>query len=147
MSKITFTDKTTDYTTGEVLSERTITRDIKSKPVFLRTYMNDIGALIKCSNAEKNVVLQCFEYLLYNSNEVVLNSERRKEIASKTNTKLSTVHIALSRLAKKNILIKKGTNTYTLNPKLFFFGNDIERNKMLEFKIVYNLNFDKEVDK
>jgi hypothetical protein len=45
----------------------------------------------------------------------------------------------IPRLVKKNILIKESNAAYLLNPKLFFFGTDIDREKLFELNIRYEI--------
>lgn len=104
----------------------------------INCYLDDIAALAKCSGAEQSVVLCCLKYLDYNTNELVLNSQRRKEICECGNLKLNTVNTAISRLYKKNIFVKDDNKTY-LNPKMFFYGTDLERHNKFKLSINYEI--------
>lgn len=138
MSKIVYTKTSEDYTTGEVLSRTWVKRECKDRDAFARVYMEDIGALAKCSGAEQSVVLCCINYIDYNTNELILNSQRRKEICTCGNLKLNTVNSSISRLYRKNIFIRNEGKTF-LNPTLFFYGSDIERDRLLELRIQYKI--------
>ena len=124
---------------GELTSKKWITRNVTSTEMFVRTYLEDISALAKCSGAEQSVVLCCLKYLNYNTNVLFIDSSRRLEICTCGNLKLNTVNTAISRLVKKNIFIKEGSSKYILNPKLFFFGSDIDRLKVFDLTIRYKI--------
>lgn len=123
---------------GEVKQYEFLTRKVKNTEQFIRAYLDDIAALAKCSGAEQSVVLCCLKYLDYNTNELVLNSQRRKEICECGNLKLNTVNTAISRLYKKNIFVKDDNRTY-LNPKMFFYGTDLERHSKFKLSINYEI--------
>lgn len=133
-----YTKTEVDTTTGEVKKLEYLTRKVKDTEHFIRTYVKDIGSLAKCSGAEQSVVLCCLKYLDYNTNELVLNSQRRQELCECGELKLSTVNTAISRLYKKKIFVKIDKKSY-LNPKLFFFGADLERYKLYQLVLNYEI--------
>lgn len=105
----------------------------------MRTYIQDIGLLAKCSGAEISTVLCCLKYIDWNTNEILLTSIRRKEVATCGELSMNTVNTAVSRLIKKNIFVKtKGK--LLLNPTLFFFGDEPSRMKMFELKLQYHIS-------
>ena len=108
------------------------------KEMFVRAYVDDICRLAKCNRSEQSFILASLKYIDYNTNELVLTSSRREWIANMGNMKMNTLNIAVSTLYKKGILIKVDKQTY-LNPKLFFFGTDIERNKCFALVIKYEI--------
>ena len=63
-----------------------------------------------------------------------------KLLSEATGIKLDSIYSLIGRLIIKGILIKDDENIIYLNPKLFFFGSDIERNKVLEFVLRYEIN-------
>jgi len=138
MPQKVFTRDTIDFTTGEHTKQENIfVKHVDNKEHFIRTYIEDIGALAKCSGAEKGFMLCCLKYLEFNSNEFILTPERRASIAVCANIKPETLNSAVSRLVKKCILIRKSGNTYIINPKIFFFGTDIERGSVIKATMVY----------
>lgn len=72
----------------------------------------------------------------YNTNLVTLNKFFRSQICKTLNTTDSTVRNAISKLSKKEILLKQGTGVYMLNPMLFGKGT-WESNKGLRMTIEY----------
>lgn len=138
MSQIVYSHTCEDFTTGEIKERTFIKKEVKNQEMFVRTYIEDIGALAKCSGAEQSVILCCLKYLDYNTNELILNKQRRNEICECGGLKLNTVNTAISRLYKKSIFVKHEDRVY-LNPKLFFYGSDIARNQLFELKIQYQI--------
>jgi len=132
------TNEVTNMDTGQVvIHEEVFVTRVKDKEQFIRAYIQDIGALAKCSGAEQGFMLCCLKYLEFNTNSFMLNKERRAEICECSGTKLNTANAALTRLVKKNILIRKCENTYLMNPKIFFFGNDLDRNTIIKATLTY----------
>lgn len=138
MEKNLYTRHTEDYETGELKTVEWIRRKKLTQDQFIVAYIEDIGALAKCSGSEQSTVLCCLKYVVWETNEIVLNGQRRKEICECGNLKLNTVNCAISRLQAKNIFIKNEGRLY-LNPKLFFFGPELSRVKMFELKIQYEI--------
>lgn len=137
MGQIVFTKELRNYDTGEVVEREIYRKQVANKEQFVRTYIEDIGALARCSSADKSVVLCTLKYLDYATNELILTPDRRKEIALCGGISVNTINSSVSRLMKKNILIKKSGNTYILNPKIFFYGKDIDRATVLKATITY----------
>lgn len=134
-----YTLNTLDATTGEITPTKWITKEVANTDVFIRTYVEDIGALAKCSGSEQSVVLCCLKYLDYNTNRLYIDSQRRKDISSCGGLAPNTVNTAFSRLVKKNIFIKESNCAYLLNPQLFFFGSDMAREKVFSLAIRYKI--------
>lgn len=141
MSKTIYTKYEQDYETGELKKAEWLRASKVSTDRFLRTYVEDIGVLAKCSGAEISTVLCCFKYVDWNTNEIVLTSQRRKEICECSSLKLNTVNCSISRLQKKNIFLKLN-GKLLLNPKLFFFGEDLSRTKVFELTLKYEISND-----
>lgn len=137
-TKTVYTENILDQETGEIIPKRWITKKAETTEMFVRTYVDDICKLAKCNKSEQSFILCSLKYLDYNTNELVLTPGRRTEISQCADIKMNTLNIAVSSLYKKNILIKVEQKTY-LNPKLFFFGTDIERNKCFNLVINYQI--------
>lgn len=129
--KTVYTQTELDKETGELIPTKWITRKNLNQEQFIRAYIQDIGALAKCSGAEVSTILCSLPYLEFNSPKIILNPERRHLICNCANISLNTFNSALSRLTKKNLLVKTGYNTYELNPKLFFYGDDLTRDQLV----------------
>lgn len=139
MAQVVMTKTKENYETGEVIEKEIYRKQVANAEQFIRMYLEDIGALAKCSGAEKGVILCSMKYIDYATNEFILTPERRKDICNCGDIKPDTVSTAISRLQKKHIIIKKSGSTYILNPKLFFYGKDIDRATVLKATIAYEI--------
>lgn len=137
-NKTFYESNSIDYTTGEVKSSTWIRGTKLTNESFVRTYLGDIGALAKCSGSEMSIVLCCLKYVEWETNEILLTPQRRKDVAECGNHTMNTVNNGLSRLVKKNIFIRH-EGKLVLNPKLFFFGSDLGKTKLFELKLQYEL--------
>lgn len=139
MAQVVMTKTRENYQTGEIVEKEIYRKQVANAEQFIRVYLEDIGALAKCSGAEKGVILCSMKYLDYATNEFILTPERRKEICICGGIKPDTVSSSISRLLKKNLIIKKSGSTYILNPKLFFYGKDIDRAGVIKATISYQI--------
>lgn len=139
--KTIYLSNTVDFETGEVKGSTWTKREEITMDQFARIYINSIKILAKCRGAEVSVVLCCLEYLEYNTNEIILSTARRIDISKDAGVTIGTFNVTFSQLVKKNILIKIEKKLY-LNPILFFYGTDVERQRCLESTINYPLNIE-----
>ncbi len=105
-----------------------------------RIYDEGQDALIKCNNSEKNLIFGIIKLGLVakNTNEILLNKARREQISKCAGVDVRSLQNSLYRLIKKNLIVRhKGI--MLLNPKLFFSGDEKERNKLFELRIQYHL--------
>lgn len=123
---------------GEFKTREWLTKTVKNTEQFIRTYTDDICKLAKCNRSEQSFILCSLSYLDYDTNELVLNPSRRREICECAQIKSNTFNIAVSTLYKKNILIRQEGKTY-LNPKLFFYGSEVARNQYFRLIINYRI--------
>jgi hypothetical protein len=137
--KTIYLSNTVDFETGEVKGTSWTKREEITMDQFARAYIHDIKLLAKCRGAEMAVVLCCLEYLEYNTNEIILSTARRIDISKEAELTQGTFNVTFSQLVKKNIFIKIDKKLY-LNPILFFYGTDVERQRCLEATIDYPLN-------
>jgi len=131
-----------DGTTGEVIQKEWVTRKVVSNVHFVKVYFEDISTLFKLSHSSFRVLYSLAEYIEYNTNDFHLNRLRRVEISEKCQITLNTFNSSFAKLVQKNLVIKLGGSSYRLNPKIFFNGEEIERMKVLEFKITYDIKTD-----
>jgi len=139
MSTTILTQETVDLQTGEIFTKTVFTKNVETKEQFIRTYTEDVLHLCRCSGAETRIVLALLPYVEYNTNQFFLTKSRKEDIGVITNTTMNTINSSISRLMKKNVVIKLSSNTFMLNPKLFFYGTDVERNKIFSLAISYVL--------
>ncbi len=124
---------------GELITKRWITRQAVDTKHFVKLYLEDLKAIYHLAHAQFRTLMALSEFLEYNTNQFFLNTERRNELAIKANVKLNTINQSISKLVKKNLLIKISSNTYQMNPKIFFNGDEIARGKYLEVTFRYNI--------
>lgn len=140
MKTLVYQENQPDLQTGELVPVRTITREVESKERFLKMYVEDIAPYINCTNSEKNLIgcLSNLGYIEYNTNEIILSSHRREQLASCANIQINSLNNSISRMLKKHIFIKDGKRML-LNPTFFFVGEEIERAKQLNLLFKYNM--------
>ena len=63
---IVYTKEIQDLTTGEVVTKELFKKHVENAEQFVRAFIEDVGALAKCSGAEQSVILCCLKYLDYN---------------------------------------------------------------------------------
>lgn len=132
-----------DNLTGELLESTSavITKKKLSKKAFIKTFAEDIGLLCKCSKAESSVIWCCLQFIDYRSNEILLTSTRRKEIADKSEITINTVNQSISKLKKKNIIISESGKLF-FHPNLFISCSEETASKIYELTVRYELDLD-----
>ena len=132
---------TVNLLTGELIESTVavITKKKLSKKSFIKTFSEDISLLCKCSKAESSVIWCCLQFIDYRTNEILLTSNRRKEIAIKSDITINTVNQSISKLKKKNILIFDNGKLF-FHPDLFISCNEETAAKVYELTIRYELN-------
>lgn len=138
MKKNVFTENTIDAD-GVITSKRWITKEVNSIEHFVKLYLDDLRLLSKLTASQHRVLQSLVMFLEYNTNEFFLNPTRRKQIADQSDITINTFNQALSRLVKKNFILKTSANTYQMNPKIFFSGDELSRSKILELSVRYIL--------
>lgn len=134
-----FQENIADVLTGELTTKRWITKTQVKRQDFVLMYTQDMAKLKGLTNAEYRILIVLNKYIEYNTNAFYLNKLRREELANETGAKYNTVNQSISRLIKRNLLHKLSNNTYQMNPQLFFKGEEIERSKLLELTIQYQI--------
>lgn len=140
MKKKVFEKLTIDGQTGEIITATVISKKVKDVEHFVQTYCDDLGALLKCSKGQIDLLIAIINsrFMEFDTNEVILNSARRNDIADKTGLTLSSIYNLTIALKKKNILVENEGRIY-LNPKLFFYGEQLSREKMFSLSIDYTI--------
>lgn len=134
-----YTENNLNQETGEVTPRRWINVEEVSGENFVQLHINTLSDLIGLTDAQWRLLSSLTVYVEYNTNELFLNPLRKEELAKLTGLKYNTINQSVSRLVKKNLLIRKTNNTYQMNPLLFFKGSEIERAKYLELVIRYKI--------
>lgn len=137
--KVVYTDTKENFETGEITERRRIVKQVATRESFVLMYIDDIAKLHTLSHAAYRLLVTLAKYVEYNTNEFYLNMKRKEELVNLTGLKFNTISQCLTRLVKKNLLIRVSNSTYQMNPLLFFKGEDIERAKYLEMTIRYEI--------
>ena len=139
MAKTVFNETTIDEATGEVKHRRWINKETASKSKFIKMYLEDLSALRRLTHAQFRILVEICPFLMYNTNDFYLNKERREELAINIGVEKNTIDKGISRLMKEALLIKSSSGVYQMNPKIFFNGDEIERDKILQVTLTYRL--------
>lgn len=138
MEKHVYTETIVD-SDGEFVQRKWITKKAQNTQHFIKMYLEDLKLLNKLSFSDFRVLHSLVTYLEYNTNQFFLNKERRAELAQTCTITSNTLNTCISRLCKKNLLIRVSNSTYQMNPKIFFNGEELQRAKVLELKIRYEI--------
>lgn len=117
-----------DREDGEILRTEIITRKRVTADKFVQLYLDDFGALMGIEGeGEYRLILWCAKNMNYDTNEVIIVNALKKRIASECNLSPYTINNAVSALVSKNLLLRKETSIYMLNPNYFFKGKIDDR--------------------
>jgi hypothetical protein len=129
-----------DHETGEVTEVKKTVKRRVARDKFIMLYLKDISSIIGlATKSEFKVLMSICNMAKYNSNEVILIKPKKEQIAEETGLNYDNVKNTISRLHKKEILIRTASSTYLLNPKYFFKGEETERAKALKLVFEYTL--------
>ncbi|MCL5271972.1 MAG: replication/maintenance protein RepL [Gammaproteobacteria bacterium] len=127
--KIVHTEIERNITTdsdGVIINEQQMVTNkmqlISTEPPYIKVYLKDISMLNDLGKHDNAILHEIFKISQYNTNLVTLNKYYREQICKALDTTDATVRNAISKLSKKELLLKKGTGVYMLNPTLFGHG-------------------------
>jgi hypothetical protein len=128
--------------TGEVIRhESMFIKEVKSDD-FIRVYLNDLSGLMKLKgDIEFKILFWLWEKTGWNNEPIIIEKIKKQEIADKLEVKVQSISDALSRLVKKDVIIKQHRMWYLLNPNMFFKGEEKAR------KEIFNVNIQYKIDK
>lgn len=130
-----------DSQTGEQIEHsRRFTKQVE-KEKFMMVYLENMAGILEVNSPiEFKVLLSLWQLSEFDTNKIFIVKDTKEEIALKTGYQFKTVENAISKLSKKDLLIRKSTAVYFLNPKYFFKGSEIARANaakvIFEFKFV-----------
>lgn len=128
--------------TGEVTTKSTTTvSKVPSQPEFIKLYLRDILYLSDLQTNQSGLLFQLLMRMNY-TNEIVLNSHVKKEIAKQLNISTGTIDNNLSKFVEGKILERIGRGVYTANPYLFGKGDWAEIFQNRESKISLSIDYD-----
>ncbi len=138
--EITDTVITKNMETQEVemiVEKSTKSIKIEKEEGYIKIYLKDIAKLHGLAPQQNQFLFELFSMAGWNTNEIQLSVGKKRELVSKLGTSMQTLNNAISMLIKKDILLKKDTGLYTLNPFLFGKG-DWNSVKALRLTIGYD---------
>ena len=116
-----------DMETGEVLKDK-----------FAQMYFKDIEKLFSLSSTDMHILLLMVKSIgLGNCQTIEMTPKRKKEFAKKIGLKnYRNVSSSLTSMCKSGIIKKRNQEEmfdffYTINPDIFFSGNEYQRVKVL----------------
>ncbi len=133
---------------GELLEERVETKIVRkvSPKDFIQVYLEDLSKLFNIgSPTEIKVLISLWKHTSFNKqgealgNKVVLIKSIKASIAEDIGTSIGTIDNAISKLVKKDLLIKTDRSVYLLNPKYFFKGYIPDRINVIRTVIEYQI--------
>lgn len=134
------TEKTVDFTTGEVVTEKFVQEGWTDKePNYVKLYLDNLVLLNGLPKGTSDTLFELLKYMSY-ENMIILNPFVREKIANALNFKtVQSLNNNLNKLVKNGILENIGRGTYRANPFLFGKGdwNDI---KQIRFEVVFGEN-------
>ena len=147
--------RTIDKNSGEVfdIQHKTIKKLERDK--FAMVYLKDISGIIGLnSKGEFKTLLALVARIAYDTNEVRIMLDVKEQIAKETELSLNSIDKAVVNLTAKKILLRKMSSlgkemrgVYILNPKYFFKGEDLERAKIIQIVLQYELKGEGNLDK
>lgn len=132
-------EQVVDHETGEITEEKRVYKRQIEKEKFMMVYLESVSGILKINNPiEYKVLLTLWEMSEFETNRIILVKPIKEGIANKLKYAFKTVENAISRLAKKDLLVKKGAGIYFLNPKYFFKGSEIARSNAI--KVIFDFS-------
>lgn len=126
-----------DAVTGEILDTQEDVKHHKiavtNKDMFFMWFAEVSGIIDNLDRVEMTLIHWCGTNASYNENMVNLTKPACDMITKKHGIGYGTIKNAVSRLAKKKILIPLGSGTYRVNPRYFWKGDTKNRTKTMNF--------------
>lgn len=141
------TEKITIDENGEVKNSEVIKKFKSQEPNYIKIYLQDISYFYEVPKGSTDLVYELFDYVTYNTHEMILNMSTKKRIAKKLETSVATVSNNLTKLVQKGIIKRVEKGIYTLNPYLFGKGDWKSVKELRTSNIELEVVYDKETGK
>jgi len=106
----------------------------------IKVYLEDMTPFYKLKGgSEFKVLIALWKRTNWNNEPIYIEKGVRDEIAEEINMKPQSVADTLTRLVKKDLLLKDRRIVYKLNPVYFFKGDDSSRKEIMKVSIHYKL--------
>lgn len=123
---------------GELQEAKYIKKEVRSTSEFIQLYFEHVSTLAKLPRIEYSTLMCIIKHISWKDNDFQMGSKTMQEIVECSGLKVGSIHNALSRLTKRNILQRVKHGWYKLNPKIFWKGSELDRQK--QFTLVYEWN-------
>jgi hypothetical protein len=110
---------------GEITEETTsVSFNYGKEPDYIKVYLDNIVVLAEIQGWISKVLYELIKGVTYaNKGQfIIINSGYKRIVAENLGIKQQSVTNAVNQLSKKNILIKKETGVFLLNPQFFGRG-------------------------
>lgn len=141
------TKEVVDLETGEIGTIETVKKQkisFDSEPFYM-VFIDYVAPWYKLSNStSKNVLAWLCNKAAFNTGQISLSSKDRLDLMNELDIKKTTLSNALKELSDKN-LISGDKGSYTINPQIFWKGDLLTRNKILdvhEIQVAFSINPD-----
>lgn len=125
-----------DLETGEIGTVETVKRakvTIESEPFYM-VFIDHIAPFYNLTNGTaKSVLTWLCTNAKFNTGQISLGSEDRKTICKELSISPTTLSNSLKELCEKKLISGKG-GSYTINPQIFWKGDLLTRNAILNVK-------------
>jgi len=127
-----------DMATGEIVSkEQYFVREV-SRDEFIKFYVDNTGVLLGLKDHELRLVLALLQHMKYD-NVIYMTKETKTVIAKGMDLSIQRISDTVTSLVKKKAIYRMSNGHYTMNPDLFFKGDDLNRielfKRIMEIKI------------
>ena len=111
-------ERAVDPLTGEVLSEKALTRDIlvKDSEEWFICYRNLMKAVLNLNSNEVRVLLWCAINTTVNTNEIVLARYIKDRMSAEIKIGIPSIDNALSSLVKKELMRRLARGVFHIDP-------------------------------
>lgn len=129
-----------DHSTGEVIRHESKFIKHVDSDEFIRVYLEDMASFMKISSGmEFKILFLLWSKTKWNNEPMIIDKIVKEDFSKELDIKVQSISDALTRLVKKDILIKNARMRYSLNPKFFFKGDEKAREEVLSINIQYNI--------
>jgi len=134
-----FIQHSVNQETGEVTDKMWVTKQAMKYAKFIKYYAEGSEYLELLTHGQYRVLFELAQYTEYNTNVISIDKNKKDIIAAKCNMKY--INQVISILSRSNILVKLSSNSFMINPRILFNGEETERFKILQNKgIVLGIN-------
>lgn len=129
-----------DSITGEIKEMKKFSKiQIPTEENYIKIYIQHINYLNNLPQGLDPLIYELMKYMSY-GNQIVINSAIKREIAEVLGKSFNTINQYLTKLVHYDVLIRKDTGVYYLNPLLYGKGDwkqIMELREELELTIQY----------